>query len=82
MNLSIIFIDVITIFINFIFERNWFSELTYMNKINGLFTIKTEAWGIYFLKTLVLKTSKISQDQSVLAAVYATYHRELGAGTL
>ena len=41
-----------------------------------------QAWGRNFLKTLVLKTLKVSQDHSFLAHEYATCHRELGAGTL
>ena len=53
-----------------------------MNKINGLLTTLKQKPGEKILKTLVLKTSKISQSHSVLAHDYATYHRELGAGTL
>ena len=47
-----------------------------------MYNFKTETWERNFLKTLVSKTLKISQDHSILAHDYATYHRELRAGTL
>ena len=75
MNLIIILIDVIRFFLLSFFKRNWFSELIYRNGI--IYNFKTEAW-----RRNILKTSKISQEHSVLAHEYTTYHRELGGGTL
>ena len=84
MNLIIIFIDVIIILIiTFILREKlvlWANIYEYNTWVTNNF--KTKTWEKFFLKTLVLKPSKISQDHSVFVHDYATYYRELGADTL